>query len=115
MTETAELAPPITLTARAARQIAKIIDGEGEGAMLRVAVQGGGCSGFQYGFTLDDSKQDDDLVLERDGVTVLIDAVSVNYLAGSEIDYTDDLIGSAFKINNPNATSSCGCGTSFSV
>ena len=78
MTETAELAPPITLTARAARQIAKIIDGEGEGTMLRVAVQGGGCSGFQYGFTLDDSKQDDDLVLERDGVTVLIDAVSVN-------------------------------------
>ena len=80
-----------------------------------MAVQGGGCSGFQYGFTLDDSKQDDDLALERDGVTVLIDPVSVEYLAGAEIDYTDDLIGSAFKINNPNATSSCGCGTSFSV
>ncbi|MEQ8284004.1 MAG: iron-sulfur cluster insertion protein ErpA [Parvibaculum sp.] len=115
MTEIAELAAPITLTARAARQIARIIDGESKGTMLRVAVQGGGCSGFQYGFTLDDTRQDDDLVLERDGVTVLIDAVSVGYLAGSEIDYTDDLIGSAFKINNPNATSSCGCGTSFSV
>ena len=103
------------LNFRAARQIARIIDGESKGTMLRVAVQGGGCSGFQYGFTLDDTRQDDDLVLERDGVTVLIDAVSVGYLAGSEIDYTDDLIGSAFKINNPNATSSCGCGTSFSV
>ncbi|MDP2124196.1 MAG: iron-sulfur cluster insertion protein ErpA [Parvibaculum sp.] len=113
--DTAELTTPVTLTARAARQIAKILEGEGEGAMLRVAVQGGGCSGFQYGFTLDDLRQDDDLVLERDGATVLIDAVSVAYLAGSEIDYTDDLIGSAFKINNPNATSSCGCGTSFSV
>lgn len=113
--DTAELATPITLTARAARQIARIIEGEGEGTMLRVAVQGGGCSGFQYGFTLDDARQDDDLVLEKDGVTVLIDAVSVGYLAGSEIDYTDDLIGSAFKISNPNATSSCGCGTSFSV
>ncbi len=77
--------------------------------MLRVAVQGGGCSGFQYGFTLDDQRNDDDLALERDGVTVLIDAVSAEYLAGSEIDYVDDLIGSAFKINNPNATASCGC------
>ena len=120
MSETATADPttsaaPITLTARAAKQVARILEGEDEGTMLRVAVQGGGCSGFQYGFTLDDLRNDDDLVLERDGVTVLIDAVSVEYLAGSEIDYVDDLIGSAFKINNPNATASCGCGTSFSV
>ncbi|MEX1152506.1 HesB/IscA family protein, partial [Parvibaculum sp.] len=74
--DTAELTKPITLTARAARQIAKILNAEGKGAMLRVAVQGGGCSGFQYGFTLDDLKQDDDLILERDGAKVLIDAVS---------------------------------------
>ena len=113
--ETPTTGTPITLTARAAKQVARIIEGEGDGLMLRVAVQGGGCSGFQYGFTLDDLRNDDDLVLERDGVTVLIDAVSVAYLAGSEIDYVDDLIGSAFKINNPNATASCGCGTSFSV
>lgn len=113
--ETSTNGAPITLTARAAKQVARILEGEEAGTMLRVAVQGGGCSGFQYGFTLDDVKNDDDLVLERDGVTVLIDAVSVEYLAGSEIDYVDDLIGSAFKINNPNATASCGCGTSFSV
>jgi len=120
MSETVTIDPattgsPIVLTARAAKQVARILESEDEGTMLRVAVQGGGCSGFQYGFTLDDQRNDDDLVLERDGVTVLIDAVSVEYLAGSEIDYVDDLIGSAFKINNPNATASCGCGTSFSV
>lgn len=110
-------APPasITITARAAKQVARIIEGEPGGTMLRVAVQGGGCSGFQYSFTLDSARTGDDLALERDGITVLIDAVSVEYLAGSEIDYVDDLIGSSFKINNPNATSSCGCGTSFSV
>ncbi|WP_407950474.1 iron-sulfur cluster insertion protein ErpA [Parvibaculum sp.] len=120
MTDTATLEPatanaPITLTDRAAKQIASILKGEEEGTVLRVAVQGGGCSGFQYGFTLDDTRSDDDLVLEKNGVTVLIDNVSVSYLAGSEIDYVDDLIGSAFKINNPNATASCGCGTSFSM
>lgn len=113
--ETPTTGTPITLTARAAKQVARILEGEEIGTMLRVAVQGGGCSGFQYGFTLDDLRNDDDLALERDGVTVLIDAVSAEYLAGSEIDYVDDLIGSAFKINNPNATASCGCGTSFSI
>ncbi|MFN4355393.1 iron-sulfur cluster insertion protein ErpA [Parvibaculum sp.] len=106
---------PVALTARAARQVALILKGEEQGTFLRVSVQGGGCSGFQYGFTLDTSRNDDDLVLERDGATVLVDAVSVEYLAGSEIDYVDDLIGASFKIANPNATSSCGCGTSFSV
>lgn len=113
--ETATSSVPVTLSARAAKKIVHILSSEDKGVMLRVAVQGGGCSGFQYGFTLDDLKNDDDLVLEKDGATVLIDSVSVDYLAGSEIDYVDDLIGAAFKINNPNATASCGCGTSFSI
>lgn len=116
MTDIATIEPTtITVTDNAAKRIARILEGEGEGVMLRVAVQGGGCSGFQYGFTLDDLRNDDDLVIEKNGVRVLIDPVSVEYLAGSEIDFVDDLIGSAFKINNPNATAACGCGTSFSV
>ncbi|GAK44001.1 HesB/YadR/YfhF [Tepidicaulis marinus] len=106
---------PITLSERAAKQISKILSGEEPGVMLRIAVTGGGCSGFQYAFTFDDEKQDDDLVLERGGATVLIDELSQMYLGGSEIDYVDDLIGAAFKINNPNATANCGCGTSFSI
>jgi len=115
MTDSSTLAPPITLTARAAKRVAEILSSEDQGTVLRVSVSGGGCSGFQYGFTLDDSRNEDDLVLERDGATVLIDPVSLEYLSGSEIDFTDDLIGSAFKIINPNATASCGCGTSFSL
>ena len=83
--------------------------------MLRIAVTGGGCSGFQYNFAIDDARLDDDLVVERDGATVLIDPVSLDFLKGAEIDFVDDLIGQAFKVNNPNATASCGCGTSFSV
>jgi iron-sulfur cluster assembly accessory protein len=83
--------------------------------MLRIAVTGGGCSGFQYNFAIDDARADDDLVVERDGATVLIDPMSLDFLKGAEIDFVDDLIGQSFKINNPNATSSCGCGTSFSV
>ena len=83
--------------------------------MLRLAVTGGGCSGFQYNFALDETRLDEDLVIEQDGARVLIDPVSLDFLAGAEIDFTDDLIGQAFKVNNPNATSSCGCGTSFSV
>ena len=106
---------PITVSDRAFRQIAAILEGEGEGVKLRVAVEGGGCSGFQYAFTLDDNALEDDLVIEKDGVAVLIDSVSQMYLAGSELDYAEDLIGSAFKINNPNAQASCGCGTSFSI
>lgn len=107
---------PVIVTASAAKRIAEIIHAEGDPAMkLRVAVDGGGCSGFQYGFALDDQQADDDLVIEQDGVTVLIDTISLMYLAGSEIDYVDELIGSAFRVNNPNATASCGCGTSFSV
>ncbi len=106
---------PVTVSARAARRIAEILKSEPQPAMLRVAVTGGGCSGFQYNFALDDVKADDDLVLERDGAVVLIDSMSLDFLRGAEIDFVDDLIGASFKINNPNAQSSCGCGTSFSV
>jgi iron-sulfur cluster assembly accessory protein len=112
---TVEAALPVTVSARAAKRIAQILKDESEAAMLRVAVTGGGCSGFQYNFAIDDSRMDDDLVVERDGATVLIDPVSLDFLKGAEIDFVDDLIGQSFKINNPNATSSCGCGTSFSV
>ncbi len=110
-----EASLPVTVSARAAKRIAHILKGEGEHAMLRVAVTGGGCSGFQYNFAIDDARLDDDLVVERDGATVLIDPVSLDFLKGAEIDFVDDLIGQSFRVNNPNATASCGCGTSFSV
>jgi iron-sulfur cluster assembly accessory protein len=106
---------PITLTERAARRVAEILADEDGGAVLRVTVSGGGCSGFQYGFTVDDRREADDLVIEKAGVTVLVDSVSAQYLEGSEIDFVDDLIGSSFRIVNPNATASCGCGTSFAI
>jgi iron-sulfur cluster assembly accessory protein len=106
---------PVTITARAAKRIAAILAAEPAPMMLRLAVTGGGCSGFQYNFALDDARTDDDLAVEQDGVTLLIDPVSVEFLKGSQVDFTDDLIGQAFKVVNPNATSSCGCGTSFSV
>ncbi len=83
--------------------------------MLRVSVEGGGCSGFQYKFDVERAKAADDLVINRDGAVVLIDPVSVNYMAGSEIDFVDDLIGASFKVNNPKAKASCGCGTSFAL
>jgi iron-sulfur cluster assembly accessory protein len=105
----------VVMTERAARRIGQILKNEAAGSMLRVSVEGGGCSGFQYRFDFVGAKADDDLVLARDGATVLVDPVSAQYMAGAEIDYVDDLIGSSFKINNPVATSSCGCGTSFSV
>jgi iron-sulfur cluster assembly accessory protein len=108
-------AMPVTVSARAAKRIAAILATEPAPAMLRLAVTGGGCSGFQYNFAIDEARMDDDLVIERDGAKILIDPVSLDFLAGSEIDFTDDLIGQAFKVINPNATSSCGCGTSFSV
>jgi iron-sulfur cluster assembly accessory protein len=106
---------PVSVTPRAARQIAKIIAAEGSPKMLRLSVSGGGCSGFQYHFDLDDKRADDDLAIERDGITVLVDSTSLEFLAGAELDYVDELIGAAFKVNNPNAKSSCGCGTSFSI
>ncbi|MEJ1969585.1 MAG: iron-sulfur cluster insertion protein ErpA [Rhizomicrobium sp.] len=112
---TVETALPVTVSARAARRIAEILKSEPTPVMLRLAVTGGGCSGFQYNFTLDDQRLDDDLVVERDGATVLVDPVSLDFLKGAELDFSTDLIGAAFKVNNPNAQSSCGCGTSFSV
>jgi len=105
----------VTVTDRATQKIAAILKSEAAGAMLRVSVEGGGCSGFQYKFDVEREKAEDDLVIARNDATVLIDPVSVGFLAGSEIDYVDDLIGASFKINNPNAKSSCGCGTSFSL
>ena len=105
----------ITVSERAARRIGEILKAEPAGTMLRVSVEGGGCSGFQYKFGMEQAKADDDLVIARDGATVLIDPVSQQYMAGSEIDFVDDLIGAAFKVKNPKATASCGCGTSFSI
>jgi len=105
----------ITVSERAARRIGEILKGEPSGTMLRVSVEGGGCSGFQYKFDMEQAKAADDLVISRDGATVLIDPVSVNYMAGSEIDFVDDLIGASFKVNNPKAKASCGCGTSFAL
>jgi iron-sulfur cluster insertion protein len=112
---TVETAMPVTVSARAAKRIAQILKSEPSEAMLRVAVTGGGCSGFQYNFEIESARADDDLVVERDGATVLIDPVSLDFLKGAEIDFVDDLIGQSFRVNNPNATASCGCGTSFSV
>ena len=105
----------ITLTDRAATRIREIVQREPGKAALRVAVNGGGCSGFQYEFQLTDVLADDDLVIELGGAKALVDPVSQGFLAGSEIDFVDDLMGQSFRIKNPNATSSCGCGTSFSI
>jgi iron-sulfur cluster assembly accessory protein len=105
----------VNVTDRAAQKIGQILQKEPAGTMLRVSVEGGGCSGFQYKFDTARAKADDDVVIEKSGAIVLIDPVSLDYMAGSEIDFVDDLIGSSFKINNPKATASCGCGTSFAL
>ena len=107
----------IAISPSAARRIGALIAAEGgdEPLRLRVAVSGGGCSGFQYGFTLDDQQHDDDRVFEHDGVGVVIDEVSLDLLKGSQIDFVEDLLGSYFVVKNPNASSTCGCGSSFSV
>jgi len=105
----------VSMTSRAARRIAEIVAGEADASMLRVSVDGGGCSGFSYKFDLVSKKANDDLVIERDGATVIIDQMSLIYMTGSEIDFVDELIGASFQIKNPNATASCGCGTSFSI
>jgi len=105
-----------SLTARAAKRIAFLIEREGgDGLMLRVSVSGGGCSGFQYGFSFDDTVNPDDRTFQRDGVTAVVDETSLELLAGAEVDFVEDLGGAAFKVNNPNATSSCGCGSSFAI
>lgn len=106
----------VSLTAVAARQISTLVAAEGNpGLMLRLAVSGGGCSGFQYGFSFDDTRNEDDLVFERDGVKLLVDQTSIDLLGGAEIDFVEDLVGSSFQVRNPNASSSCGCGSSFSI
>lgn len=108
--------PEVTLSASAAKRIAWLIEQEDQSdLMMRVSVSGGGCSGFQYGFSFDDSLKDDDRRFERDGVAVVIDETSLELLGGAEIDFVEDLIGASFQIVNPNATSSCGCGSSFSI
>ena len=106
----------ITMSERAARRIQEIMTEEqNAGMMLRVAVGGGGCSGFQYSFTFDDAKNDDDRVVERGDARMIIDEISWDFLLGSEIDFVEELIGAYFTIRNPNATATCGCGTSFAM
>lgn len=105
----------ITVSDSAAKRISQIVANEPPNTMLRVSVEGGGCSGFQYKFDLVQTRDEEDMAIEKGGVTVLIDPVSVVYMEGSEIDFVDDLIGAAFQIKNPNATAACGCGTSFSI
>ena len=107
--------PTITLSPAAAKRIQALAHAEGRPLMLRVAVEGGGCSGFQYQFDLVEAAKDDDLKIERDGAAALVDVVSLALLNGSEIDFIDELAGAEFKIRNPNAKSSCGCGVSFSI
>ncbi len=111
-----DLPAPILFTDAAADKVAELVAEEGNPDLkLRVFVQGGGCSGFQYGFTFDEVANDDDTQMNKNGVTLLIDAMSLQYLTGAEIDYKDDLQGAQFVIKNPNAQTTCGCGSSFSV
>jgi iron-sulfur cluster insertion protein len=105
----------ITISPRAAKRIVELVTEDQAASLFRVSVEGGGCSGFQYKFELASDAAPDDIVIERDGATVAIDRVSADFVAGSEIDFVDELIGAHFKISNPNATASCGCGTSFSI
>jgi iron-sulfur cluster assembly accessory protein len=116
MTEAALALPNVVLTDRAAKRVARILAKEPEGTVLRISVAGGGCSGFQYEYNLvQETPANDDIVLAKGGATVLIDAMSLEFMGGSEIDFSDDLIGQSFQIKNPNAVASCGCGTSFAV
>ncbi|MGH1572232.1 HesB/IscA family protein [Methylobacterium sp. P31] len=105
----------ITLTPRAAKRINEIMGSEPPGSSLRISVNGGGCSGFSYAFNITRTREAQDVAIERDGATVIVDPVSLEYMAGSTIDFVNDLIGQSFKIENPLATASCGCGTSFSL
>ena len=105
----------VEITDAAAKRIARIVAGEPGKTALRVSVEGGGCSGFSYKFDLVDSRNDDDVAIEKDGATILIDDLSLVYMGGSVIDFVDDLMGQSFQITNPNAVASCGCGTSFSI
>ena len=106
----------IRLSDNAVRKVRALVDDEGNPELkLRVYITGGGCSGFQYGFSFDEASADDDMVIEKDGVTAVIDSMSYQYLVGSEVDYTEGLEGSRFVVNNPNAVTTCGCGASFSI
>ncbi|MEZ7911877.1 MAG: iron-sulfur cluster insertion protein ErpA [Propionivibrio sp.] len=116
MNTTTELASPFVFTDSAANKVKELIEEEGNPELkLRVFVTGGGCSGFQYGFTFDEVANEDDATMEKNGVTLLVDPMSYQYLVGAEIDYTEGLEGAQFVIKNPNATSTCGCGSSFSA
>ncbi len=106
--------PAVSMSASAAQRLRKILGAE-DGAALRISVKGGGCSGFQYAFDIDKARAADDLVIERDGAVILVDSVSLEYMKGSEVDFVDDLMGQSFKVKNPNAVASCGCGVSFTV
>ena len=106
---------PVEVTERAARRVAAILAKEAPGSALRVAVNGGGCSGFQYAFDVTQEREPEDLVIEKDGAVVLVDSVSLDFLRGTRIDFVDDLIGQSFKIDNPNVKAACGCGASFTV
>ncbi|MGA9421223.1 MAG: iron-sulfur cluster insertion protein ErpA [Rhodanobacteraceae bacterium] len=109
-------AAPLVFTTAAARKVGELIAEEGNPALnLRVYISGGGCSGFQYGFTFDQERAEDDLAVTRDGVVLLVDPLSLQYLMGAEIDYSETLAGSQFVIRNPNAKSTCGCGSSFAA
>jgi iron-sulfur cluster insertion protein len=111
-----DVAAPLSLTAAAAAKVAELVRDEGNpGLKLRVYINGGGCSGFQYGFSFDEQAAEDDLRVERDGTTLLVDPLSLQYLMGAEIDYAESLSGAQFTIRNPNAKTTCGCGSSFSV
>ena len=106
---------PFSVSQSAAKRIAFLASREAKPVMMRVAVLGGGCSGFQYNFSFEDQRNEDDLLIERDGATVVVDSTSLELLKGSELDYVEEMVGSSFQVKNPNATSSCGCGNSFSV
>lgn len=109
-------AAPVGLSERAAARVAALIEQQGNPELkLRLTVSGGGCSGFQYGFDFDEAQKGDDIVVVRDGVTMLVDSMSLLYLMGSEVDYVEDLVGASFQVVNPNASSSCGCGSSFAI
>ena len=105
---------PFSISASAARRLIKVLGGD-PAAALRISVKGGGCSGFQYAFDVEKERAGDDLVVTRDGASVIVDPVSLEMIRGSELDFVDDLMGQAFKVKNPNAVASCGCGVSFSV
>jgi iron-sulfur cluster insertion protein len=114
MSAAASTADAVSISASAAKRLNAVLKGE-DGAALRISVRGGGCSGFQYAFDVDKSRAEDDFVATRDGATVVVDPVSLEMMRGAELDFVDDLMGQSFRVKNPNATASCGCGVSFSV